>query len=71
MHIVDKATTCQNEVKQNIFFISLQWRYKEQNGVPNNRRFDQRITQAQIKEKNKAPLHWRLWEEFNGLLQIE
>ena len=39
---------------------SLQWRHKKRDGVSNNRRLDQLLTQPLVQAQIKAPRHWPL-----------
>ena len=48
---------------------TLQWRHNERDGVSNDQPHDcslNRLSQAQIKEKVKAPRHWPLCGVFTG-----
>ena len=51
------------------FWVSLQWRHNERDGVLNHQPYDcllSRLFKAQIKENIKAPRDWLLWGEFTG-----
>ena len=49
------------------FFVSLEWRHNEHDGVSNHQPHDcllNRFFKAQINENMKVPRHWPLWVEF-------